>query len=81
MQGMNLGLKHFVLQNVRPNMPKACSRGVTGFDGLYLEIRATQCTPAHHLNLAGTKLAKNTLASVKSPYFSMSDFAFEYAKV
>lgn len=26
--------------------------GVTGFDGLYLERRATQCTLAYHLNLA-----------------------------
>ena len=26
-----------------------------------------------------TKLAKNTLASVKSPYFGMKDFAFAYA--
>jgi hypothetical protein len=25
------------------------------------------------------KLAKNTLASVKSPYFGMRDFAFAYA--
>lgn len=60
-------------------MPKACFRGVTGFDGLYLERRATQCTPAQHSKLAGTKLAKNTLASVKSPYFGASDFAFAYA--
>ena len=58
---------------------KVYGRGVTGFDGLYLERRATQCTPAHHLNLAGNILAKNTLASVKSPYFGMSDFAFVYA--
>jgi len=26
-----------------------------------------------------TKLAKNTLASVKSPYFGMKDFTFAYA--
>jgi hypothetical protein len=26
--------------------------GVTGFDGLYFERRATQCTLAYHLNLA-----------------------------
>ena len=56
-----------------------CFRGVTGFDGLFFERRATQCTPAHHLNLAGNKLAKNTLASVKSPYFGARDFAFAYA--
>ena len=54
------------------------SPGVTGFDGLYLEMRATSCTPAEHVNLAGTKLAKNTLASVKSPYFGMGDFAFAH---
>ena len=54
------------------------SLGVTGFDGLLFESRAAQCTPAKHLTLAGTKLAKNTLASVKSPYFGMSDFAFAH---
>jgi len=54
---------------------------VTGFDGLFVERRATQCPPRNHLKARGTKLAKNTLASVKSPYFGMSDFAFEYAKV
>ena len=32
-----------------------------------------------HLKLFGTKLAKNTLASVKSPYFTAKDFAFVYA--
>ena len=57
------------------------SLGVTGFDGLFFERRATQCTPAHHLNLAGNKLAKNTLASAKqSPYFGkVGDIAFAYA--
>ena len=29
-----------------------CFLGVTGFDGLYFERRATQCTLAYHLNLA-----------------------------
>lgn len=53
-------------------------RGVTGLDGLYFERRATQCTPVRHVNPAGTKLAKNTLASVKSPYFGMGDFAFSH---
>jgi len=52
---------------------------VTGFDGLFFERCAAQCTLAHHLKLAGNKLAKNTLASVKSPYFGMRDFAFAYA--
>ncbi len=52
--------------------------GVTGFDGLLFEMRAAQCTPAQHLKLAGTKLAKNTLASVRSPYFGMKDFAFAH---
>jgi len=56
-----------------------CSLGVTGFDGLFFESCATQCTLAHHLKLARNKLAKNTLASVKSPYFGMRDFAFAYA--
>ena len=58
-----------------------CFLGVTGFDGLLLERRATQCTPAQHSKLAGTKLAKNTLASaVKSPYFGkVGDIAFAYA--
>lgn len=53
--------------------------GVIGFDGLYFERRATQCTLAYHLNLARTILAKNTLASVKSPYYGMNDFAFAFA--
>ena len=35
--------------------------------------------PTQHLKLLGTKLAKNTLASVKSPYFAMKDFSFAYA--
>jgi len=54
---------------------------VTGFDGLFFERRATQCTPAQHLKLAGNKLAKNTLASAKrSPYFGkVGDIAFAYA--
>ena len=53
---------------------------MTGIDGLLFEMRAAQCTPAQHLNLAGTKLAKNTLASaVKSPYFGkVGDIAFAY---
>jgi hypothetical protein len=55
-----------------------CSLGVTGFDGLYLERRATQCTPVQHSKMAGNKLAKNTFASVKSPYFAMGDFAFAH---
>lgn len=54
-------------------------RGVTGFDGLYFESRATQCTLAYHLNLARNILAKKTVASVTSPYFGMNDFAFAYA--
>ncbi len=55
--------------------------GVTGIDGLLFEMRATQCTPAQHLKLAGTKRAKNTLArAVKSPYFGkVGDIAFAYA--
>jgi len=53
---------------------------VTGFDGLFFERRAAQCTPVHHLKLAGNKLAKNTLASAKSPYFGkVGDIAFAYA--
>lgn len=55
--------------------------GVTGFDGLYLERCATQCSPANTLKGQGNILAKNTLASVKSPYFGMSNFAFAFAKV
>jgi len=35
----------------------------------------------NHLKAQETKLAKNTLASVKSPYFGMRDFAFAFAKV
>ena len=54
---------------------------MTGFDGLYLERRATQCSPANTLKGHGNILAKNTLASVKSPYFGMSNFAFAFAKV
>ena len=55
--------------------------GVTGFDGLFFERRAAQCTPVQHCKLAGTKLAKNTLASaMKSPYFGKAgDLAFAYA--
>mgnify|MGYP003396164989 CR=1 FL=1 len=62
-------------------MPKACFRGVTGFDGLYLERRATQCTLDDTPNPRATKLAKNTLASAKkSPYFGkVGDIAFAYA--
>ena len=58
-----------------------CFLGVTGFDGLYLERRATQCPPANTLNWRETKLAKNTLASaMKSPYFGkVGDIAFAYA--
>jgi len=56
-----------------------CFLGVTGFDGLYLERRATQCTLDATLNPRANKLAKNTLASVKSPYFGMKDFSFAYA--
>ncbi len=55
--------------------------GVTGFDGLLFERRATQCTPAHHYKLAGTKRAKDTFArATKSPYFGkVGDLAFAYA--
>lgn len=55
--------------------------GVTGFDGLFLERRATQCTPAHHSKLAGTKLANTSVASAKkSPYFGkVGDLEFAYA--
>jgi len=54
---------------------------VTGFDGLYFERRATQCTPAQHLKLAGNKLANTNVASAKkSPYFGkVGDIAFAYA--
>lgn len=67
--------------SVRAHNDIVCSRGVTGFDGSYIERRATRCTPAQHLKLAGTKLAKNTLASaMKSPYFGkVGDLAFAYA--
>ncbi len=58
-----------------------CFLGVTGFDGLYLERRATQCSPANTLIWHGNILAKNTLASAKkSPYFGkVGDIAFAYA--
>ena len=56
------------------------SPGVTGFDGLFIERRATQCSPDTTQYYRETKLAKNTLASVKSPYFNVSDFAFAYAR-
>ncbi len=56
-----------------------CFLGVTGFDGLYLERCATQCTLDATHNPRANKLAKNTLASVKSPYFGMKDFSFAYA--
>ena len=58
-----------------------CFLGVTGFDGLYLERRATQCSPANTLKGQGNILAKNTLASAKkSPYFGkVGDIAFAYA--
>ena len=55
-------------------------KGVTGFDGLLIESRATQCSPDITQHYRETKLAKNTLASVKSPYFGMNDFAFAYAR-
>jgi len=32
-----------------------------------------------HLKVQANILAKNTLASVKSPYFGTKDFAFAYA--
>ena len=51
---------------------------MTGFDGLFIERRATRCMLVYHLTYPSTKLAKNTLASVKSPYFGMKDFAFAY---
>ncbi len=58
---------------------KTCFRGVTGFDGLYVEIaRRSACSTAT-LILSSTKLAKNTFASVMSPYFGAADFAFVYA--
>ena len=50
---------------------------MTGFDGLYLEIRATRWRCTDHLKTYTPILAKNTLASAKkSPYFTKSDFAF-----
>ncbi len=55
------------------------SLGVTGFDGLFFERRATSCESAITLIWRTKILAKNTLASVKSPYFGMRDFAFAYA--
>lgn len=46
---------------------------------LYFERRATRWKCADHLKTYIPKLAKNTLASVKSPYFGKTDFAFAYA--
>jgi len=46
---------------------------------LYFERRATRWKYTDHLKTYATKLAKNTLASVKSPYFGTKDFAFAYA--
>ena len=46
---------------------------------LYFERRATRWKDADHLKTYSIKLAKNTLASVKSPYFGAKDFAFAYA--
>lgn len=46
---------------------------------LYLERRATRWKCADHLKTYTQILAKNTLASVKSPYFGTKDFAFAYA--
>ena len=46
---------------------------------LYFERRAARWKDTDHLKTYSTKLAKNTLASVKSPYFGMKDFAFSYA--
>jgi len=54
-------------------------QGVTGFDGLFIERRATRCMSRQHLKLRDTKLANNSVASVKSPYFTAKDFAFAYA--
>ena len=53
--------------------------GVTGFDGLYIERRATRCTPVDTYNPLAPKPAKKLSAGVKSPYFGMKDFAFAYA--
>ena len=55
-----------------------CFRGVIGFDGLFLENARRGARPDATYNPPGNKLAKNTLASVKSPYFGMNDFAFAY---
>jgi hypothetical protein len=55
------------------------SEGVTGFDGLLFESARRGARLLNTYKLVGTKLAKNTLASVKSPYFGMKDFAFVYA--
>lgn len=46
---------------------------------LYLERRATRWKCADHLKTYTKILAKNTLASVKSP-FTMNDFAFAYVR-
>lgn len=54
--------------------------GVTCFDGLIFESRATQRKFAVRFTNANTILAKNTLSSVKSPYFGMSDFSFAFAR-
>ena len=54
--------------------------GVTCFDGLIFERRATRRKFADRLTTQTKILAKTTLASVKSPYFGMSDFAFAYAR-
>jgi len=56
-----------------------CFRGVIGFDGLFLENARRGARPPDTYNPAGTKLANNTVASVKSPYFGMKDFAFALA--
>jgi hypothetical protein len=55
------------------------SSGVTGFDGLSFEIRATRWKCADHLKTYIPILANNSVASVKSPYFGKKDFAFAYA--
>ena len=46
---------------------------------LYFERRAMRWKYTDHLKTYTTKLAKNSLASVKSPYFGVSDFAFATA--
>jgi len=53
---------------------------VTCFDGLIFERRATQRKFANRYTNANKILAKNTLSSVKSPYFGMDSFAFAYAR-